>query len=91
MPALDPPSQKLASDSLKARLRRRLATPVKFLEPLAPPGKTDCTQVWIAARRNDVGKGKIEAPQCGKCRSQLSRQLPERDLSVMVEPALSDR
>jgi hypothetical protein len=64
---------------------------IQFVEPLAPPGQPDRTEPRVAARRHDVGKGKIELPPRRKCGPDLARQLLERDLAVVVERAISDR
>jgi hypothetical protein len=83
--------QKLRIDRLQSRLRRRHRALVQLLQPLAPPRQPDRAEARIARRRNDIRKGKIELPQCGEGRPDREWQLLERDLPVVVEPALSDK
>jgi hypothetical protein len=72
------------------RLRRRFSALVQFLQPLAPPGKTDRAETWIGAARNHVREGEVKVPKCGEGGPYCSRQLFERDLAVGIERTLSD-
>jgi hypothetical protein len=66
-------------------------TLVEIFEPLTPPGKADRAKMSIAARRDDVSEGEVQAPERGKCGPQVPRQLLERDAPVVIERPFSDR
>jgi len=64
---------------------------VKLLQSLSPPGETDRPEMRIAARRDDVRKCKVEVPERRKRCPEVAGKLLERDLSVVIERAVSDR
>ena len=82
--------QKLTRHRLQARLCRCLDAIVELFEPLAPPGEPDRTEPRIAAAGDDVGERQVEAPQRRERGPDTAGQLLERDLAVVIEPALSD-
>lgn len=82
--------KELACNGLEARLGRRLYADVKLVEPLAPPREPNGTEPRVTARRYDVGESKVESPERRERRTNAPRQLLERDLAVVVEPAISD-
>jgi hypothetical protein len=86
----DASRQQFACHLLQPRFRRRRIGAVELLQPLSPPREANRAEPRIGARRDDVGKGKIEIPECGKGRSQRVRQLLQRDRAVVIEPSLSD-
>ena len=51
----------------------------KGLQPLAPPGEPDQTEMGVRTCRDDIGEREIQIPQCRKCRPQPTRQLLERN------------
>ena len=83
--------QKLLCNRPQARLRGPSRLLIELLQPFAPPGEPDRAEPRVAACRDDIGEGKIEIPQRRKGGPDLTRQLLERDLAVVVERALSDR
>ena len=85
------PRQQVPRDCLQSRLGRRIFPVAQLLEPLAPPGKPDGTEVGIGAARNDIGERKVEAPQRLKGGANSRGKLLKRDLAVGIELSLSDR
>jgi hypothetical protein len=47
--------------------------------------------VVVRAGRDDISEGEIQIPQRRKCRPQAARQLLERNPSIKIKLALSDR
>jgi hypothetical protein len=84
------PRQKLAGDGLETWLGRSRLTGIEILEPFAPPCEANGAEARVTARRDDIGKSKIEVPERGKRWTDGPRQLLERDLAVAVEPPISD-
>ena len=91
MPAPDAAFEQLEPNRLQAGLSRQVMTFVETFKLFTPPGEADRTKMLVGARRNDVSECEIQVPERGKCRSQLARQLLERNAAVMIKPPLSDR
>ena len=89
--AADAARKKLPCYCLQARFGRNLSVAVQSIQPLAPPGQPDRAEMRVGARRHDVREGEIETPKRRESGPDTTRQLLERDLSVVVELALSDR
>jgi len=75
----------------QSRLSRWRGTLIELIEPLAPPSEADHREVRIRTGRDNVGQREIEVPQSFESRPDSRRHLLQRDLSVVVELALSDR
>ena len=82
--------QQFIGDRLQPRLARSGNTFVQLLEPFTPPSEANCAEPRVAARRHHVGKCQIEVPQRRNRGPDAAGQLLERDLAVVIEPALSD-
>lgn len=84
------PDKQLALHGPQPRFGRRGHAVAQLLQSFAPPGKTDRSKPRIAARCHDIGKGEVKVPQRQERGFQFAWQLLERDLAVVIEPALSD-
>ena len=60
----------VAATACKPRLGGGAMPIVEFVEPLAPPSQPDRAELRLAARRHDIGEGKIEIPQRTQCRAE---------------------